>query len=240
MAVVGAGLAGLVAARDLIAGGASVVVVEARDRVGGRLLNEDIGDGKVVEVGGQWIGPTQDRMAALAREMGVDTFPTYAEGENVIEWRGTLRRYKGTIPRINPLVLLDVERPSGGSTGWRRTVPLDRPWTARQGRASGTRMTAHTWMRAQHEDARRGATCWSSASSRSGPPSPRTSRCCTCCSTSTRRAASRCCSTPRAARRTAASWAARSAVPIALAERLGDDVVLTGRPCAGSSTATTA
>ena len=102
VAIVGAGLAGLVAARDLIAGGASVVVLEARDRVGGRLLNEDIGDGKVVEVGGQWIGPTQDRMAALGAEMGVDTFPTYAEGENLIEWRGSLKRYSGTIPRINP------------------------------------------------------------------------------------------------------------------------------------------
>ena len=51
VAVVGAGLAGLVAARGLVAAGASVVVLEARDRVGGRLLNEPIGDGKVVEVG---------------------------------------------------------------------------------------------------------------------------------------------------------------------------------------------
>ena len=64
--VVGAGLAGLTAARALTARGASVVVLEARDRVGGRMLNHDIGDGKVVEVGGQWIGPTQDRLAALA------------------------------------------------------------------------------------------------------------------------------------------------------------------------------
>ena len=65
--IVGAGLAGLVAARDARAGGASVAVLEARDRVGGRTLNEPIGDGKVVEVGGQWIGPSQHRMAALAR-----------------------------------------------------------------------------------------------------------------------------------------------------------------------------
>ena len=102
VAVVGAGLAGLVAARDLIAAGASVLVVEARDRVGGRLLNEDIGDGKVVEVGGQWIGPTQDRMAALAREMGVDTFPTYAQGENVIEWRGIAAPLQGRDPADQP------------------------------------------------------------------------------------------------------------------------------------------
>ena len=64
--VVGAGLAGLVAARDLTRAGRRVVVLEARDRVGGRTLNQEIGDGKVVEAGGQWIGPTQDRLAALA------------------------------------------------------------------------------------------------------------------------------------------------------------------------------
>ena len=143
--VVGAGLAGLVAARDLIAEGASVLVVEARDRVGGRLLNEDIGGGKVVEVGGQWIGPTQDRMAALAREMGVDTFPTYAQGENVIEWRGSLRRYKGAIPRINPAVLLDVDLAQRRLNRLARQVPLDRPWTAAKA-AEWDSMTARTWV----------------------------------------------------------------------------------------------
>ena len=50
-------------------------MLEARDRVGGRTLNDPIGDGKVVEVGGQWIGPAQDRMAALAREMKVADVP---------------------------------------------------------------------------------------------------------------------------------------------------------------------
>src|SRR3954454_14310975 len=98
--VVGAGLAGLTAARDVQSQGASVTILEARDRVGGRLLNEEIGDGKIVEVGGQWVGPTQDRIAALARELGVDTFPTYSTGKNLIEFGGKLRRYKGTIPRL--------------------------------------------------------------------------------------------------------------------------------------------
>ena len=145
VAVVGAGLAGLVAARDLKAAGASVTVVEARDRVGGRLLNEDLGDGKVVEVGGQWIGPTQDRMAALTAEMGVDTFPTHTEGENVLEWGGRLRRYKGTIPRMSPLVLWDVGRAQKRLDAMARTVPLDTPWTApHAGEWDG--MTAHSWL----------------------------------------------------------------------------------------------
>ena len=108
--IVGAGLAGLVAARTLAAEGRDVMVVEARDRVGGRLLNEPIGDGKVVEVGGQWIGPGQDHLAALAVELGVETFPTYSQGENVIEHAGRVRRYRGTIPKLNFAVLLDAER----------------------------------------------------------------------------------------------------------------------------------
>ena len=102
VAVVGAGLAGLTAARDLIAAGHSVVVVEARDRVGGRILNEPIGDGKVVEVGGQWIGPTQDRMAALARDMGVETFPTYAAGREPERVARQDAPLQGHDPAINP------------------------------------------------------------------------------------------------------------------------------------------
>jgi monoamine oxidase len=143
--VVGAGLAGLVAARDLEAQGCSVVVVEARDRVGGRTLNEGIGDGKVVEVGGQWIGPTQDRLAALAGAVGVETFPTYSAGENLIEWRGGLTRYRGTIPRINPLVLLSTERAQRRLNRMARSVPLDEPWKAPRA-AELDSTTVATWM----------------------------------------------------------------------------------------------
>jgi monoamine oxidase len=146
LAVVGAGLAGLSAARTAAAAGAKVVVVEARDRVGGRTLNEEIGDGRVVEVGGQWIGPTQDRLAALARELSVDTFPTYGDGENVIEYAGRLRRYSGTIPRINPVVLIDVERAQRRLNRLAKRVPLEAPWQA-PGAAALDGQTAATWMR---------------------------------------------------------------------------------------------
>src|SRR5918992_120232 len=91
VAVVGAGPAGPPAAPDLVAARASALVVEARDRVGGRLLNEEIGDGKVVEVGAQWIGPTQDRLAAAAVELGIDTFSTYRPGPSGIEHGGPRR-----------------------------------------------------------------------------------------------------------------------------------------------------
>jgi monoamine oxidase len=146
LVVVGAGLAGLTAASEAVAAGASVLVLEARDRVGGRVLNEDIGGGHVVEVGGEWIGPTQDRLAAVARELGVDTFPTWSHGENVIEYAGGLRRYAGTIPRINPLVLLEVERAQRRLNRLARTVPLEAPWEApRAAKLDG--QTAATWMR---------------------------------------------------------------------------------------------
>jgi monoamine oxidase len=146
LVVIGAGLAGLSAARAAAAAGASVVVVEARDRVGGRVLNEDIGGGNVVEVGAQWIGPTQDRLAALAAKLGVATFPTYGEGENVIEYGGRLRRYRGTIPRINPVVLLDVERAQRRLNRMARRVPLDAPWEAPDA-TDLDGQTAATWLR---------------------------------------------------------------------------------------------
>src|SRR5881397_674688 len=106
--VVGAGLAGLSAAREVQRRGASVLVLEARDRVGGRTLNEPIGDGKVVEIGGQWVGPTQKRALAMISDLGLETFPTYVEGRNLFERRGRLRSYRGTIPKVSPLALAET------------------------------------------------------------------------------------------------------------------------------------
>ncbi|CAN5198011.1 flavin monoamine oxidase family protein [soil metagenome] len=106
--VIGAGLSGLVAARRLHERGARVVVLEARDRVGGRTLSREIGNGEQVEMGGQWVGPGQDRVLALAAELGLELFPTRTEGENLIEVEGKLKRYRGTIPKLSPLVLADL------------------------------------------------------------------------------------------------------------------------------------
>lgn len=146
VAIVGAGLAGLAAARSLAAAGASFAVLEARDRVGGRTLNEPLGDGKLVEVGGQWVGPTQHRLAALARELGVATFPTHSRGESVIEWRGRLKRYRGTIPRLGPHVLADMAQAQARLDRMARSVPPESPWSAgRAERWDG--QTFATWMR---------------------------------------------------------------------------------------------
>ena len=100
--VIGAGLAGLSAARALRAQGVEVLVVEARDRVGGRTLNHSIGDGKVVEVGGQWVGPGQERVLSLIDQLGLETFDTYTVGKNLFEHGSRLSTYRGAIPKVNP------------------------------------------------------------------------------------------------------------------------------------------
>lgn len=87
--VIGAGFSGLSAARDLVAKGHKVIVLEARDRVGGRTQNASIAGGKAIaEVGGQFVGPTQDRILALAKAVGVKTFPVFNTGSNVFVARG--------------------------------------------------------------------------------------------------------------------------------------------------------
>jgi monoamine oxidase len=145
VAVVGAGLAGLTAARKLTDAGSSVVVLEARDRVGGRILNESIGGGNVVEVGGQWIGPTQDRIYALAAEAGIETFPTHTAGKNLLELGGKVRRYTGTIPRLGPRVLLDVARAQRKLNRLAREVSPESPWSSPRAR-EWDGQTMRTWL----------------------------------------------------------------------------------------------
>jgi monoamine oxidase len=141
--VVGAGISGLVAARRVAAAGRSVLVLEARDRVGGRVLNHRLDDGSVVESGGAFVGPTQDHILALADELGVRTFPEYADGDNVYVSRGRRSRYRGTVPP-DPLIAeaaVLIERINAMS----REVPVDAPWAAEKA-AEWDALSLHTWV----------------------------------------------------------------------------------------------
>lgn len=97
--VVGGGLSGLAAAKDLVAGGASVVVLEARNRAGGRVHNiTSPRVGATLDAGAEFIGPTQDHLAALAREYDVRTIPTYNDGDSIFWNNGTVTRMSATLP----------------------------------------------------------------------------------------------------------------------------------------------
>jgi len=144
--VVGAGLAGLTAARDLTALGRSVIVLEARDRVGGRVVSWPSGDGQVVEMGGQYAGPGQDRILALAAELDVATFPTYDDGAKVLHFNGRRGTYSGDIPRISPFVLADVAQAQLRLEALARRVPTDAPWSADRAHRWDAQ-TFETWVR---------------------------------------------------------------------------------------------
>lgn len=105
--VIGAGFSGLAAARALTAQGHKVIVLEARDRVGGRTQNASIAGGKAIaEVGGEFVGPTQDRILALAKAVGVETFPVFNTGNNVFIARGQRAFYPASTGIPNDLEVL--------------------------------------------------------------------------------------------------------------------------------------
>lgn len=133
--VVGAGLAGLMAARTLRRAGVDVVVLEARDRVGGRTLNHDLGPQRgdaVVEVGGQWVGPGQDRILDLIGELGLATFDTHDDGAKLWEQNGRVRRYSGEIPKAGVHELVDLQVALSRLEWMARRVDPAAPWTARK------------------------------------------------------------------------------------------------------------
>jgi monoamine oxidase len=150
--VIGAGLAGLSTAHNLLRQGVkSVVVLEARDRVGGRTLNLSLPNNHVVEGGGEWIGPGQDRIAAFAAEMGVATFDAYYEGEGLYEIQGLVS--KGMLPAISLKQGYDFTRLASSLQKMANQLPAGQPWKANNASYLDS-MTLATWLSAN------GASAW--------------------------------------------------------------------------------
>ncbi len=147
--IVGAGLAGLTAARRLSQAGRSVVVLEARDRVGGRVWTKTARCGVPVDMGACFVGPGHERMHALAKEMGVATFPTFVAGDNVLATGGKVRRYRGDIPRISPVALLSAAQAIARMNAMARKVPVEAPWDAPKA-VEWDSLSVRAWLSATH------------------------------------------------------------------------------------------
>jgi monoamine oxidase len=144
-AVIGAGISGLVAAHRLAQAGKRVLVLEARDRVGGRVYTAPLSSGAPVDLGGQWIGPTHRRIARLAADLGVETCASYTAGYNLLDVRGRVRKYRGAIPRINPVSLAVLGFAVQRLDSLAKKLSLAAPWDHPEADAWDG-MTFQTWL----------------------------------------------------------------------------------------------
>ncbi|WP_277985685.1 flavin monoamine oxidase family protein [Nocardioides glacieisoli] len=147
--IVGAGLAGLSAARELQRAGDEVVVLEARDRVGGRVEGGVLA-GHPIELGGTWIGEGHSEMYALVDELGLTTFPTHNEPGRLLVQLGRTRALvegtKGAVPRLNPVALADLAQGMARFDRLARSVDPAQPWAHPKAKLLDGQ-TFETWIR---------------------------------------------------------------------------------------------
>lgn len=133
VAIVGAGLAGLTAALELERRGIATVVLEARDRVGGRVLSRQVGDGVTIDQGGQFVGPPREGpwlMDALCRAYGIERFRIYERGDKLVLLGSRRTRYRGLAPSWPPHAALDLVRAKDALERLARSFPAGEPWRA--------------------------------------------------------------------------------------------------------------
>jgi monoamine oxidase len=144
--VVGAGFAGLAAAKALHAAGVEPLVIEARDRVGGRTCPGTIA-GLTIDLGGMWVGPTQTSLDALAREYGVKTYPQYITGKSAIELNGKWHSSEGEdyLALLSLPVKLDVMQLVYRLTALSDSINPASPWSHPKADQFDA-MTMQTWL----------------------------------------------------------------------------------------------
>ncbi|HEV3227033.1 MAG TPA: FAD-dependent oxidoreductase [Acidimicrobiales bacterium] len=147
--VVGAGYAGLTAARRLRQGGKTVAVLEARDRIGGRIWTYQLPDGSPIDRGGGWLGPKHDAIFGLAGEVGVSTYKTWVKGAHLLVGDDRIRRYTGLIPTISPLAVITIALAQYRIDRMAKTLPLDEPWNAKRA-AEWDTTTVAQWLERSH------------------------------------------------------------------------------------------
>jgi len=108
------------------------MVVEARDRVGGRIWTQHLSDGTAVDRGGAWLAPKHDAIFALATEVGASTYKTWVKGAHLLVGGGRTRRYTGLIPKISPLAVITIALAQARIDRLAKQVPLEAPWTAKR------------------------------------------------------------------------------------------------------------
>lgn len=149
--VVGAGVAGLTAANELTKAGASVAVLEARDRIGGRLWT-DVIDGAMLELGGQWVSPDQDALIETIDDLGLATYQRYREGDSVyIGPDGTLVRFTGDVFPVGPDTARVIAELTERLDAMVAEIDPDRPWAHPQA-AEWDSISWEAWLRAQSDD----------------------------------------------------------------------------------------
>ncbi|MGO2859603.1 MAG: flavin monoamine oxidase family protein [Brevibacterium sp.] len=149
--IVGAGPTGLSAARRLQAAGREVIVLEARDRVGGRTWTDHI-DGQMYEIGGQWISPDQTALLDLVRELGKETYQRHRDGDSVyIAPDGTRTVYSGDMFPVGESTQAEMTRLIDLLDGLAARIGPDAPWDAPEA-AELDSISFHHWLRSQSED----------------------------------------------------------------------------------------
>ncbi|PSN72168.1 monoamine oxidase-like protein A [Corynespora cassiicola Philippines] len=134
VAIVGGGLSGLTAARDLLAAGKSVIILEARQRTGGKVYNKELQNGGVTEVGAEFVGPTQDEAIKLISELGLELFGVYNEGSPVL-WHNNNRTVippsslLGTALPFDPLSLTQLAAAQTQLNAWAAELNVSAPWS---------------------------------------------------------------------------------------------------------------